>query len=204
VRSPISSSTVLKLVRPLALFQRFRVIADLCFRRSPSQIDTSSEMNESKERPTEQTLDLLYELTRDAPSAQLQASDAVDGKIVQTFAAAGVLIGLAAVHENRSDVATAFVALAVLAFFAVAAVGICSLRGRQYRVTVGADQLWTRYRSDVPFTIKEAFVRDVARGYPENEKNIKLKHKALRIMLGALLVEAGAIGATLIVAAVQS
>jgi hypothetical protein len=200
--------TVVKWARPSGFFPRFRSIAVLCFKRSPRPLSPRplpfEETPLPDDRPTEETLELLYELTREAPNAQLQASDAVDGKIVQTFAAAGVLIGLAAVQGASGDVATGFVALAVLGFLVVAAVGICALRGRQYRVTIGADQLWDKYRSDVPFTIKEAFVRDVAKGYPENEENIRLKHKALRIMLGALLIEAGAIGATLIVAAVQS
>ena len=197
----------MKWVRPPG-FPRFRSIAVLCSKRSSRSVAAGPPPLEETplpdDRPTEETLEVLYELTCEAPNAQLQASDAVDGKIVQTFAAAGVLIGLAAVQGASGDAATGFVALAVLGFLVVATVGICALRGRQYRVTIGADQLWDKYRSDVPFTIKEAFVRDVAKGYPENEENIRLKHKALRIMLGALLVEAGAIGATLIVAAVQS
>jgi hypothetical protein len=153
--------------------------------------------------PTPETLDLLFELSKQAPEEQLRASDAVDSKIFQAFAAASVLVGLAAVSGvKHSNVTAAFVSAAVLAFLVVAASAIWALWTRRYRVTIGPQQLWDRYWSDTPDVIKHAFVADVASGYVENEANIREKHKALAVTLLALLMEAAAIGVALIVSAV--
>jgi hypothetical protein len=154
------------------------------------------------ERPTREALELLFELARDVPAAQLHASDNVDSKIFQSFAAAGVVLGLAASHDAKRDaLTTAFNSIAIGAFLVVAGLAIYVLWSRRYRVPIGPDQLWRRYRTDEPYIIKEAFVEDIAAGYPTNEKHLKAKHKALRFVLIALLVELGAIAATLIAAA---
>ena len=151
----------------------------------------------SKLKP--ETLDLLFELAREAPDGQLRASDAVDSKTFQAFAASSVLIGLAALGGVRhSDLATAFVSVAVAAFLVASVAASWALWSRRYRLSMGPRQLWDAYWSDDPSVIKHAFIDDVASGYVENEKHIADKHKAFRYVLIALIVEAAAIGAALI------
>jgi hypothetical protein len=171
-------------------------------------------VSEDVEQLEPETLDLIFELSRTAPDGQLRASDAVDSKIFQAFAAASVLIGLAAIHEpsvvgktvhgaKHDNLETAFLALAVAAFLLLAVIAIRALWSRSYRVGMSAAQLWHRYWPDTPETIKHAYVDDIASGYLENEKHLRSKHKALRVVLITLVVEAAAIGAALIVSAVR-
>jgi hypothetical protein len=156
-------------------------------------------------RPRElkpETLDLLFELARKAPDEQIRASDAVDSKIFQAFAAASVLIGLAAVGGvKHGKVTTAFVSLAVVAFIVVAVAAIWALWSRSYRVGMTPPQLWKKYWDSDALDIKHAYVVDIADGAPANESKLNGKHRALRVTLLALLVEAAAIGAALVVSA---
>lgn len=157
------------------------------------------------ERPAPAALELVFELAREVPAAQLHASDNVDSKIFQSFAAAGVVLGLAASHDAKRDaLTTAFNSVAIAAFLFVAVVAVYVLWSRRYRVPIGPDQLWKRYRTDDPYVIKEAFVEDIASGYRTNERHLKAKHKALRFVLISLLLELSAIAATLIVAAAEN
>ncbi len=150
-------------------------------------------------KPKPETLDMLFELAKEAPEGQLRASDAVDSKIFQAFAASSVLIGLAAVHGVESGkLETTFVSIAVAAFLVGAGAATWALWSRRYRVGMGPGQLWEKYWSDDPMEIKHAFVDDIASGYTENEKHIADKHKAFRWALVALIVEAASIGAALI------
>jgi hypothetical protein len=163
-------------------------------------------MSDTSDRDAElapETLRLMFELAREAPDGQLRAADAVDSKIFQAFAAASVLIGLAAVHgPKRDNLATAFLAAAAAAFLILAVVSVRALWSRRFRVPISPHQLWRRYWSDTPEVIKHAFIADIASGYLANEDHLTAKHRALRWVLSALLVEAGAIGAALIVSAV--
>jgi hypothetical protein len=161
------------------------------------------------------TLDLIFELSRRAPDDQLRASDAVDSKTFQAFAAASVLIGLAAIHgpsvlvgaathEPKHDrLEIAFLAGAVGAFVLLAVVAIRALWSRPYRVGIGPNQLWQDFWSETPQTIKRALIDDIASGYLENDEHLKSKHRSLRLVLIMLLIEASAIGAALIVSAVR-
>jgi hypothetical protein len=162
-----------------------------------------------------ETLDLIFELSKRAPEEQLRASDAVDSKTFQAFAAASVLIGLAAIHgpsvlvgaathEPKHDrLEVAFLATAVGAFVLLAVVAIRALWSRTYFVGIGPNQLWNVFWPDTPQTIKHAFVDDIASGYLENNKHLKSKHRSLRFVLIMLLIEASAIGAALIVSAIR-
>lgn len=172
--------------------------------------------SQSEEAPQlePETLDLIFELSRAVPDDQLRASDSVDSKTFQAFAAGSVLIGLAAIHEpsvigkavhgvKHDNLETAFLAAAVAAFLVLAAVAIRALWSRSYRVPMSPNQLWETFWPDTPQTIKHAFVADIADGYLENDDILKSKHRALRVVLIALVVEAAAIGAALIVSAVR-
>lgn len=156
-------------------------------------------LEEPTGNPRPETLALLFDLARESPGEQLRASDAVDSKIFQTFAAASVLIGLAAIHNvKQGHLITAFVSAAVLAYLLAAAVATWALWSRRFRVGMAPRQLWDKYWSDEPSDIKHAYIDDIAKGFTENETHLKGKHRALRFVLISVLVEATAIGASLI------
>lgn len=154
---------------------------------------------EHERSPTE-TLDLLFELVKDSPQADLRAVDAVDGKIVQVFAAAAVLLALPAAGNLDSDcwVVALLIGSAVAAFAYLALETIRGLWRREFRTTISPTQLWESYWSDDVATIKEALVADVAAGWPENDRHLRAKRKVLNRVLIALGVEAVMIGATLV------
>jgi hypothetical protein len=153
----------------------------------------------------DETLDLIFKLSKGVPADQLQASDSVDSKTFQAFAAASVLIGLATIRGPRHDnLETAFLAAAVAAFVSLAAVAIWALWTREYRVGISPDQLWREFWAETPRNIKHAHVTDTASGYPENDGILRSKHRRLRFVLIMLVIEAGAIGAALIVSAVRA
>ena len=151
-----------------------------------------------------ETLELIFEMSRHSPEDQLRASDAVDSKIFQAFAVASVLIGLAAIHGPKHDnLETGLLAAAVGAFLNTRRRGDPRLWSRAYRVGIGPTQLWQSFWLDTPETIKHAFVDDIASGYVENDGHLASKHRALRFVLIALVIEAGAIGAALIASAAR-
>lgn len=173
---------------------------------SDSRITIAAGMDASDDqqlaKPKSQTLDLIFDLVRAAPDEQLRAADGVDSKIFQGFAAGSVLIGLSSISGvGHGNLTAVFVSAAVAAFLVLAGVAIWALWSRKYRVSIGARQLWDKYWSDDPSEIKHAFVDDIASGYVENEDVLAAKHKALRVTLITLAIEAAAIGAALIVSA---
>jgi hypothetical protein len=154
-------------------------------------------------RPQPETLDLLFDLVQKSPDEQLRATDAVDSKIFQSFAAASVLIGLATVRGvEHKTWTTVFVSVAVAALLVVAYCAIRALWSRKYRAGMAPPQLWNSYWDESTNDIKHAYVVDIATGHATNEGHIADKHRALRWTLVALLIEAAAIGAALIVSAV--
>ena len=160
-------------------------------------------MSAPLEQPQPETLDLLFQLVQRSPDEQLKATDAVDSKLFQAFAAASVLIGLATVRGVDHKAWTAvFVSIAVAAFLVVAYSAIRALWTRKFRTAIAPPQLWENYWDQSTHDVKHAYVVDVAQGYATNEGHIADKHRAFRRILILLLVEAGAIGAALIVSAV--
>jgi hypothetical protein len=161
-------------------------------------------MNESDDQlvqPEPETLDLIFDLVRASPDEQLRATDAVDAKIVQTFTAASVLIGLATIGgvKHHETLTAALVAIAVSSFLVVAYHSIRALWTRAYRAAISPPQLWNEYWDQGTDVIKHAYVVDIATGHATNERHIKDKHEALRLALVFLLIEAGAIGVALVV-----
>jgi hypothetical protein len=166
-------------------------------------MQTRSVSSESRSSLDPKTLDLLFGLTRGAPDSQLRAVDSVDAKIVQTFAAGTVLIGLPALHGAPHHRATAVLfGVAVIAFLGLAYNTVRGLWSRRLRVAIPPDQLWERFWDDPPEAIKHAFVADVATGYLENEAIMRDKWRALGRALVSVGVEAVAIGMALALASV--
>jgi hypothetical protein len=90
------------------------------------------------------------------------------------------------------------VGVAVAAFIWNAGHAINALWSRSYRVPMDTPQLLNSYWYDPAGDLMHAFVDDAAKGYEQNEDHHKDKHGALRHCLVALLVEAAAIGASLV------
>ncbi len=158
---------------------------------------------ETSAKPPSNTLDLLFDLVRESPEAQLRASDSVESKIFQSLGAGSLLIGLAALRGQRHDAVVAvFLVIAVAAFIVAAVVAIFGLWTRKFRAAIEPRQLWEKYWLDSADAVKHAFVDDIADGFAHNEQHIAAKHRVLRVVLLAVTVEAAAIGAAVIASTV--
>ena len=123
-----------------------------------------------------ETLGLMFGLAREAPDGQLRAADAVDSKISQAFAAASVLIGLAAVHgPKRDNLATAFLAAA---FVILAVVSVRALWSRRFRVPISPHQLWRRYWSASGLSSIATVTALSPRRLPPSAKSCSCPHSA--------------------------
>jgi hypothetical protein len=149
-----------------------------------------------------ETLKLMYDLARKGLDDQLTAARDADVKIFQTFTAACVLIGLATLRgiklHGHHHAGLVLVSFAVLAFVCNAGVAINALWSRNYRVPIATSKVVANYWFDPPNVLMDAYVHDASEAYDENERHHKDKHRALRQCLVALLIEAAAIGASLI------
>lgn len=153
----------------------------------------------SDETPKPETVDFIYQHTRDALDGQVGQARGIDAKIAQLFAAATIVLGLAA----TSALATAprGVVVAAVVFYVVAlvlsAVGIfpIKLRGSDYGET-----LWPEHWYQPPSAIKHSIVEGVAAGAKHNEQRIRVKAYILVGVLAATGIEAALIGVGLIAA----
>jgi hypothetical protein len=150
------------------------------------------------------TLQLAFELARANLQDQLTAARDVDSKILQTFAAASVLVGLATLRGiklpgHHHTWGLLLVCVAVLAFVWNAIHAVDALRSRKYGVPLDTPQIIATYWYDPPNVLMDAYVHHASDGYTENERHHRTKHQALRQCLIALLIEATAIGVSLIV-----
>lgn len=146
------------------------------------------------------TLDFLFEYTRDAPAKQLLAADRLDGKIVQVFAAASVLLGLAAVRGgHRTAAVTALLVVAVVAYLGVVIASVCAVGVRQYKANNHADELWRRFWRDDVRDIKHALVASTSAAYEDNRTTLGRKGFAVQVAILATGVEAMAIGVAMLI-----
>lgn len=171
------------------------------------ELDRESDLVDSK-RGVEhgpiavEQLELLLQLSRDSPSIQIDAATNVDSKIFQTFAAACVLIGLAAAGERHPTAAAAgFEVMAVIGFLVCAAVSVCAVWSSRFRHLVSPPELLNKYWADDRQTVLHAYVADIADGFQHNEDLIAGKHQAFRMALVGLMIEAAGIGFALVVSA---
>ena len=147
------------------------------------------------------TLDFLFEYTREAPQQQLKSVDALDNKAFALFSAGAVVVGLAGIGTwNSNDVplgAGILLALAVLAFAVVGGAVLYSTWVRRFRLSFQANVLWEDYWDEDVGRIKHALVADIAAAYRDNHVTLERKAKALILALSAAIVEIALVGASL-------
>ncbi len=148
-----------------------------------------------------ETLDFLFNYTREAPQRQLEAVDSLDNKAFALFSSSAVVIGLAGVGLwSRQDMpagAGVLLSLAVGAFLVVAAMVVYSTWIRRHRLSFQADELWESYWNEPVLEIKTALMKDIAVAYAHNNRILARKDITLKAALVAATVEIGLVGATL-------
>lgn len=161
-------------------------------------------MTDDRPKLREETLDFLFEYTRDAPARQFSVVDGLDAKIVQVFAAATVIVGLAAVNLAHQPFAvTIFLAVAILAYIGVVVATVRAVGVTDYKGNAHADALWHKFWADDVMSIKHALVASTSKAYAENRELIAKKGSAVQCAIIATGIEAIAVGISLLVAAVS-
>ena len=148
-----------------------------------------------------ETLDFLFEYTREAPQRQLEAVDALDSKAFALFSASAVVVGLAGIGTWSQDEvplgAGILLALAVAAFVSVGGAVLYSAWVRRFRLSFQANVLWEDYWDEDVGRIKHALVADIAAAYRENHATLERKARALILALSSAILEIALVGASL-------
>lgn len=150
------------------------------------------------------TLDFIFDFTREAPERQIQSAEALDNKMAQLFSVASVVIGLAGIASpTQGSGWTDWLLVAGLGFYILTAgVALIHLFPKvQYR-SLHADVLWTQYWESEVFQIKHALTDDIRKAYARNRKGLELKSKLLKAATFTTGIEVLLIGLGLILSRV--
>lgn len=139
----------------------------------------------------DETLDLLFDLTRGAPDRQLETGVVYDGKVTTLAGAGSVVLGIAALATEPNQRLTI---AAVLAYGVVIAATLYCVWPRPFQVIRHADVLWAEHWDSTPRQIKHAVVAQSASSYAANKPVLRRKVRALVVALVAIATESVLIG----------
>jgi hypothetical protein len=146
-----------------------------------------------------ETLDFIFDYTKEGPERQLGDVDALDSKMVQVFSAASVIIGLGGLSGHSGGVAGAIlIALAVVAYVVVGLAAVKHLGVRTFRRSLQADVIWRKLWRYGVSDVKHSIVDDISRAYAHNKEVIDGKARTLQIALIAVAVEVFFVGCGLV------
>jgi len=159
------------------------------------------------QQPRPDTLDFIYEHVKGGPRRQLEALQALDGKLINVFAVASVVVSLAGLGLARGsteepDIVNWTLGAAVVTYMLAVAAAIFGLRPRLARETDSADNVWTQFHDLDVSNIKHALVSDIAGAFAHNRTLIRTKARCTTVSLLLTGVEATLVGTSLILARV--
>ena len=148
------------------------------------------------------TLDLIFREAREVPESQMRTAEALDSKTIQVFAAASVVIGLAATGGIQGHASIPVLIAAVVAYLAAVVGAFASLRVRSFRTNASPQTLWEDHWEDDAEALKLALVDDLAGSYEENDKCLREKARGFKVALAMTGVESALVAVALIVSLV--
>jgi hypothetical protein len=151
-----------------------------------------------------ETRDFLFDFVVDAPDKQLRTQEALDGKTVQVFGVASVVLALAGVSQAefaRTTIA-ALLALAIASYFTVAVASVAALWTRRFRVARHADVLWNEHWGASVPDLKHTLIAEAAESYAGNRKLLEQKSRFLKVALGAAGLEAICVASAVLISSV--
>jgi hypothetical protein len=160
----------------------------------PQPDSKRSELNED-------TVKLIFEITRDNPERQVADAKDLDTKMVQVFSAASVVIGLVsfsgrpAHHSWWIDVLTGGL---LLSYGATALVAFMHLRAREFRRTLYASNLWRETWNRTPMEIRHALIADISEAYVHNRPILNQKGRLIQIAVVTTGIEVALVGLVLL------
>jgi len=149
--------------------------------------------------PAIETIDFIFEYTKDAPERQLAGAEALDAKMVQVFSAGSVIIGLGGLASTgQKPYSAVLIAFAVVAYVGLGAFAFAHLWAREYRRSLQADELWRKLWASNVRDIKYSLVHDISAAYAHNKKLLLRKRWTLRGALVAAAIEVVLVGSAIV------
>lgn len=149
---------------------------------------------------SEETIEVIYQATKDRPAQQLRDIDALDSKIVQVFGAASVVIALAGIGNVQQTGSTAPVmglVAAVICYLLVGALSLFNLRPQDVQPSPNASTLWDTHWDKSPQQIKHALAWDIRAASIVNASCIARKAHLLLWAMALTLIEVLCVGFSL-------
>lgn len=155
-----------------------------------------SEANDDTPVLREDTLELLFELSRGTTDLQMESGVVHDKKATTLAGAASVVLGFVALapEQCRELTLAAFVAYGL-----VLTATLYCIWPRSFAVIRHPDVLWRDFWDATPREIKHAVVVRTADDYTANKKILRRKVVALFVVLAATAVEAVLVGLQVVV-----
>ena len=139
-------------------------------------------------------------LVEGALERQAQDAASLDSKTVQVFSAATIVVGLAGAGKvmGATRLDRWLVAAAVGAYLVAALAAFIELWVRKLRIRDRPSELYRNHWHESPSVLKHHLIKDIARGFPENERKVRRKRNSLRVVLASTAIEAALIGVALL------
>jgi hypothetical protein len=130
----------------------------------------------------DETVEFIFEHTKEAPERQSRDIDALDAKMVQVFGAASVVIGLVGVsNENlgNSGAVNALLALAVASYIVAAATALFHLYPKEQRRSLHVEDLWPKAWNEDVKNIQHSLIEDIRKVHRFNATVLEQKRNTL-------------------------
>lgn len=155
---------------------------------------------DSPQQPSKETVHFIFEATKDAVERQMRDFEAFDTKMVQIFAAASVIIGLAGF--GRATVAGGWLVTlllfgAVLAYLGTAFLAFQHLQPKTVK-RVPLSDLWETHWRREPAQIEYALVEAINEAAVENRPVLDAKASRIRWAVLTTATEVGCVGLAVI------
>ena len=144
------------------------------------------------------TLDFIFNYTKDAPEHQIHSAETLDAKVVQILSVSSIVIGLTVLtigDISVNDVTIIPLISSVLAYMGVALLSISQIMTAHFRVSPHADILWPEYWDSDVKKIKHSLVSATSNAYRYNKSIIYKKNKLFLCALIAAVIEITSVAA---------
>lgn len=150
----------------------------------------------------QETVDFVFEFTKDAPEQLIRDGEALDTKMVQVFAAASVVMGLAGVtrvSQGGQTAANWMIVGSLVLYLATAILAFLHLDAKEWRHSRHADTLWPEHWSASVADIRWALVGNFSEAYAVNKAVLAEKASAFRWAVATTAGQVILVGVSLIV-----
>ncbi len=145
-----------------------------------------------------ETLEFIFNYTKEAPERQIKDAEALDNKMAQIFSVASVVIGLVGVSSVSGRWTNLLLAAALISYLVAATVALFQLIPKAQNRSLHADKLWSTFWQKEVYDVQHSLVDDISKAYSHNLEVLKKKSLTLKVVLGATAAEVLFIGIALI------